>query len=337
MTIREIARVAGVSKSTVSLVLNNSPKVDPATRDHVLAVMREHNYVPNFQATSLAKGNSPFIGIIVPGLSWGMVAAINFGVASILEPTPYEIILYTSTNERDYGNVVDRILATRLSAGLLVVTHYQPLEPIVELRNHGLPVVVVNTLSTPVDLPCIEADNYTGGCLAAKHLVELGHTRIATIQGPMTYRCCRERHQGFRDTLLGAGVKPNSRLVKQGGFDPETTKGQAKDLLSMAKPPTAIFTHNDNMAYAVMQAAADCGLGVPEDLSLVGFDDNPSSIDVRPALTTVKQPFREMGRHAAELLMAEIESSDDPSKHSEHIVKMPTELVVRASTAPLPA
>ncbi|WP_460531346.1 LacI family DNA-binding transcriptional regulator [Flindersiella endophytica] len=335
MTIREIARVAGVSKSTVSLVLNNSPKVDPATRDHVLAVMREHNYVPNFQATSLAKGSSPFIGILVPGLSWGMVAAINFGVASVLEPTPYEIILYTSTNERDYSNVVDRILATRLSAGLLVVTHYQPLEPIVELRNHGLPVVVVNTLSTPVDLPCVEADNYTGGCLAARHLLELGHTRIATIQGPMTYRCCRERHQGFRDTLTEAGVKPNNRLVKQGGFDPDTTRDQAKELLSLSKPPTAIFTHNDNMAYAVMQAAADCGLRIPEDLSLVGFDDNPSSTDVRPALTTVKQPFREMGRHAAELLLAEVEAGGEPNKQADNIVRMPTELVVRASTARL--
>src|SRR5258706_1121655 len=194
LTIRDIAQLAGLSKSTVSLVLNNSPKVDPATRDRVIEVMRSHNYTPSSAATALAKGRTPFIGMIVPGLTWHMVAAVNWGVASVIEQSPYEIILYTSTNEKDYTALVERITTSGLSAGLLVVTHDQPLDPLEKLHRSGLPVALVNTLGTPSGLPSVQADNYEGTRIALRHLAGAGHTRIACVQGPMTFTCCQDRY-----------------------------------------------------------------------------------------------------------------------------------------------
>jgi LacI family transcriptional regulator len=329
LTIRDIAQLAGLSKSTVSLVLNNSPKVDPATRARVLEVMRSHNYTPSSAATALAKGRTPFIGMIVPGLTWHMVAAVNYGVASVIEQSPYEIILYTSTNEKDYTALTDRIKNSALSAGLLVVTHDQPLGPLEELHRSGLAVVLVNTLGTPSSLPSVQTDNYEGTRSALRHLVEQGHERIACVQGPMSYVCCQERYRGYLDGLADAGITPDPSLTVEGAFHPPTIREQVSELLVRIDRPTAFVAQNDNTAYAVMQAVIDCGLRVPQDISVIGFDDQASSADTHPPLTTVRQPFPEMGRAAARLLLETI----DTSAGAGGVVSLPTSLIVRESTA----
>jgi LacI family transcriptional regulator len=313
LTIRDIAALAGLSKSTVSLVLNNSPKVDPATRRHVLAVIRRHNYVPSFAATALAKGSTRLIGMIVPGLSWHMVASINLGVASVTERTGFDIILYTATNDRDYGPVIDRILTSSMSSGLLVVTNQQPLEPLIQLNQDGMPVVVVNTLGTHIDLPSITADNYGGALTAVNHLLQLGHERIGCVQGLMEYQCCQDRYRGYLEALRAAGIQPDPELTKPGEFSPETIRVRARQMLTLPKRqrPTAIFAHSDVTAYAVMNAAVDCGLRVPEDVSVIGFDDIESAAQIRPPLTTIRQPFAEMGKQAAQLLLAAIATNDE--------------------------
>jgi LacI family transcriptional regulator len=313
LTIRDIAALAGLSKSTVSLVLNNSPKVDPATRRHVLAVIRRHNYVPSFAATALAKGSTRLIGMIVPGLSWHMVASINLGVAAVTERTGFDIILYTATNDRDYGPVIDRILTSSMSSGLLVVTNQQPLEPLIQLNLDGMPVVVVNTLGTHIDLPSVTADNYGGALTAVNHLLQLGHERIACVQGLMEYQCCQDRYRGYLDALRAAGIQPDPELTKPGEFSPETIRVRARQMLTLPKRqrPTAIFAHSDVTAYAVMNAAVDCGLRVPEDVSVIGFDDIESAAQIRPSLTTIRQPFVEMGKQAAQLLLAAIATNDE--------------------------
>ncbi|WP_432825077.1 LacI family DNA-binding transcriptional regulator [Dactylosporangium sp. CA-092794] len=333
LTIRDIAQLAGLSKSTVSLVLNNSPKVDPATRERVLEVMRSHNYTPSTAATALAKGRTPFIGMIVPGLTWHMVAAVNYGVASVFEPSPYEIILYTATNEKDYGPLVERITASGLSAGLLVVTHDQPLEPLEQLHRSGLPVVLVNTLATPSRLPSVRADNYDGTRIALRHLIELGHTRIACVQGLMEYACCQDRYRGYLDGLAEAGIAADPRLTAAGAFHAPTVRERVSELLTGPDRPTAVVAQNDNTAYAVMEAAIDCGLRVPQDISVVGFDDIASSADTHPPLTTVRQPFPEMGMAAAGMLLAMI----DGSGGTEPVITLPTGLIVRESTARVPS
>jgi LacI family transcriptional regulator len=345
LTIRDIAALAGLSKSTVSLVLNNSPRVDPATRRHVLAVIRRHNYVPSFAATALAKGSTRLIGMIVPGLSWHMVASINLGVAAVTERTGFDIILYTVTSDRDYGPVIDRILTSSMSSGILVVTDKQPLEPLVQLNRDGMPVVLVNTLGTPADLPSVGTDNYQGALVAVNHLLQLGHQRIACVQGMMEYECCQDRYRGYLDALRGAGIQPDPELTKPGEFNPETVRIRSRELFALPKRqrPTAVFAHTDVTAYAVIKAAADSGLRAPEDVSVIGFDDIESAAQIHPPLTTIHQPFMEMGRKAADLLLSAIRAADDrgddaaadePATPAR--LSLPTSLIVRASCGPAP-
>ncbi|GAA5199164.1 LacI family DNA-binding transcriptional regulator [Rugosimonospora acidiphila] len=363
LTIRDIAALAGLSKSTVSLVLNNSPRVDPATRRHVLAVIRRHNYVPSFAATALAKGSTRLIGMIVPGLSWHMVASINLGVAAVTERTGFDIILYTATNDRDYyGPVIDRILTSSMSSGLLVVTDRQPLDPLVALHRDGMPVVLINTLGTPVDLPSVTADNYEGALAAVNYLLRLGHERIACVQGMMEFQCCQDRYLGYLTALREAGIQPDPELTKPGEFDPETSRARARELFALPKRqrPTAVFAHSDSTAYAVMKAAADAGLRIPEDVSIIGFDDIESAAQIHPPLTTIQQPFVEMGRRAAELLLAGIQAADASAADAVRAVtgggandhdagaansdgaarpvrlSLPTNLIARASCGPAP-
>jgi LacI family transcriptional regulator, galactose operon repressor len=337
LTIRDIAALAGLSKSTVSLVLNNSPRVDPATRRHVLAVMRRHNYVPNFAATALAKGSTRLIGMIVPGLSWHMVADINLGVAAVAERTGFDIILYTATTNRDYGPVVDRILTSSMCSGILAVPHREPLDPLVDLYRDGMPVVMVNTPDIPVEVPSVTAENYQGARLAMDHLLHLGHRRIACVQGLMEYRCCQDRYRGYLDALREAGITPDPELTKAGEFDTDTVRARSRELFALPprQRPTAVFAQSDVTAYAVLKAAADAGLRVPADLSVIGFDDVESSAQINPPLTTVRQPFKEMGRTAAELLLAAIQSTEMPSGTADRIT-LPTTVTVRASCGPAP-
>jgi LacI family transcriptional regulator len=347
LTIRDIAALSGLSKSTVSLVLNNSPKVDPATRRHVLAVIRRHNYVPSFAATALAKGSTRLIGMIVPGLSWHMVASINLGVANVTERTGFDIILYTATNDRDYGPLIDRILTSSMSSGLLVVTHDQPLDPLVQLHQEGMPVVLVNTLGSEVALPSVTAENYEGALAAMHHLLQLGHERIACVQGLMRYQCCQDRYRGYLDALRAAGIQPDPELTKAGEFDTDLIRARSRELFALpeAQRPTAVFAQSDVTAYGVMTAASDAGLRVPEDVSVIGFDDIESAAQIRPPLTTIRQPFVEMGKRAADLLLTAIRENDERSaddrtgeqQPAEPVrLSMPTNLIVRSSCGPPP-
>jgi LacI family transcriptional regulator len=356
LTIRDIAALSGLSKSTVSLVLNNSPKVDPATRRHVLAVMRRHRYVPSFAATALAKGSTRLIGMVVPGLSWHMVASINIGVAAVTERSGFDIILYTATNDRDYGSLIDRVLTSSMASGLLVVTDKQPLDPLVQLHQEGMPVVLVNTIGTEVDLPSVTADNYEGALTAMDHLLQLGHRRIACVQGWMEYACCQDRYRGYLDALRKADIQPDPELTKPGDFIPEQIRARSRELFSLPadQRPTAVFAHSDVTAYGVMTAAAETGLRVPEDVSVIGFDDIESAAQIRPPLTTIQQPFVEMGKRAATLLLDAIGGDDTPGddapggsnpgdEEPEHHapaepprLTMPTSLIVRSSCGPVP-
>ncbi|MFJ9033101.1 LacI family DNA-binding transcriptional regulator [Streptomyces sp. NPDC102274] len=336
LTIRDIARLSGLSKSTVSLVLNESPKVDPATRRRVLAVMERHNYVPSFAATALARGNTGLIGMIVPGLTWRFIADINYGVAKVVENTKYEILLFTSTNERDYGGAIDRVVSSGLCAGLIVVAHdQQPMDRLVDLHHGGMAMVLVDTLGAESELPAAGADNYSGGLLAGRHLLGLGHRRIASILGPLDHPYVQERRRGLRDALREAGLEPEPELDVDTGFEDAVIRTRTRELLQLPpdRRPTALFAYHDSAAFTVLDELAMAGVRVPEDMSVIGFNDIDAAAHVRPALTTVRQPFAEMGRRAAAILLTALD--DNPSGESQRIV-LPIELIVRDSTAPAP-
>jgi len=314
-TIDDIARLAGVSKTTVSRVLNRKPDVDPHTRERILRIVKEEGFVPSAAATGLAGGRSHLIGVLVPSFTWPMIPDIVCGVAEIVGRTSYELVLYSlndKTRENGEGDIIDHILTTNLVAGLLAILPGQSAKLVLRLHQHGLPVVLIDDQSDPLPVPWVGADNQSGAYEAVRHLLSLGHRRIAHIQGPMKYACSRERYQGYCQALQAHGVELDPALVVEGNFDPLSGQEATRQFFSLPREqwPTAIFAGSDLMAFGVLLFAEERGICVPDDLALVGFDAISSSVFARPPLTTVKQPFLEMGQRSAELLMTMIERAD---------------------------
>ncbi|MBA2394082.1 MAG: LacI family DNA-binding transcriptional regulator [Ktedonobacteraceae bacterium] len=359
-TIDDIARLAGVSKATVSRVLNHKPDVDPLTRERILHIMEEEGFVPSITASGLAGGRSRLIGVLVPSFTWPLIPDVMRGVAEVVGLTPYEMVLYSINDSiRDNGSngdVIDHILATKLTAGILAILPGQSSKHVVRLHKHGFPVVMIDDQELPGELPWIGADNREGAHAAVCHLLHLGHRRIAHIQGPLKHLCSRERYQGYCQALEEAGLRIDPELVLEGDFTPVGGRSAASKLfaLPVEQRPTAIFAASDPMAYGVFAAAEEYGLHIPRDIALVGFDDIASSAHVRPALTTVRQPFYEMGQHGIKLLLSMLNGPRVPlrgdtglngflssySASSEIGVKensdpvriqLPTSLIVRAS------
>jgi len=313
MTIRDIARLAGVSKATVSRVLNKKPDVNPATRERILRLMEEWAFVPSITASRLAGGRSRVIGILIPSLTWPAIPEIMRGVSEVVEHSPYELLLYSITHEedrteKDQRDVIDRILATKLAAGLLAIFPGQSAEHLTRLYEQGFPIVMIDDQAKPTSIPWVGAGNRRGSYAATRYLLRMGHRRIAYIKGPSKFLVSHERYQGYCEALNEAGITLDSTLVMEGDFMPQGGRCCASKLLSMEERPTAIFAANDLMAYGVLAAAQEYGLRVPEDLSLIGFDDIPLSAHTRPALTTVRQPFHSIGQRAIELLLSLLES-----------------------------
>ncbi|HET8913533.1 MAG TPA: LacI family DNA-binding transcriptional regulator [Ktedonobacteraceae bacterium] len=350
LTIQDIARLGNVSIGTVSRVLNNKPDVDPSTRERILRIVEEQGYVPSITAAGLAVGHNRLISVLVPALTWPMIPELMRSVAEIVDDLSYEIVLYSissSNHERDCGKIIDRILATKLTAGLLAIHPGQSAQHLVELQKHRFPVVLIDDQNAPPDgIPWVGTDNYSGAYEATRHLLRLGHRRIATIQGPMKFKVSRDRYQGFCDALLEAGIPLDPELVLEGDFTFGGGKRCAQEFFErpLAERPTAVFAGSDQTAYGVIAAAEVCGLHIPDDIALVGFDDNPSSAHMQPALTTIRQPFSEMGQRAIRLLLSSIERSRPA--HQKRIengqqahdvieeaqrIQLPTTLVIRDS------
>ncbi|GHO84429.1 LacI family DNA-binding transcriptional regulator [Dictyobacter formicarum] len=358
-TIDDIARLAGVSKTTVSRVLNSKPDVDPNTRERILRIVKEEGFVPSATATGLAGGRSHLLGVLVPSFTWPMIPDIVCGIAETIGNSAYELVLYSlndKTRENGEGDVIDHILSTNLVAGLLAVLPGQSSKFVLRLHQHGFPVVLIDDQGDPPLVPWVGADNQCGAYDAVKHLLALGHRRIAHIQGPMKYVCSRDRYEGYCRALQEHGIPVDPALVIEGAFETPSGREATQAFFSLPEDqrPTAIFAGNDLMAFGVLAFAEEHGIDVPGDLALVGFDSISSSALVRPSLTTVKQPFQEMGQRGIELLLSIIEQSDqqrlnvrpafardftrlsssdihEPSSAPPLRIQLATSLVVRAS------
>jgi LacI family transcriptional regulator len=362
LTIRDIARLAGVSTTTVSRTLNHKPDVDPETRDRILRIVNEHQYVPSGTASRLAGGRSRLFGVLVPSLTWPLMPNILQGIAEVIEQTAYELVLYSIISRTDRSALIDRILATGLIDGLIAVypdgiarvessdtLEHEASTHLLQVYQQGFPVVILDDQSLHGRIPWIGPNNRIGAYEATRHLIRLGHRRIAHIQGPSQYQCSFDRLAGYRQALDEAGLAQQSELVAHGDFTTPGGQEAAQHLLGLAERPTAIFAANDQMAYGVLATANSRKLRVPDDLAVIGFDDITVLAPMRPALTTVRQPFQEMGRAAAETLLAlaHVPESFDGGwydqvthapapRHELEALKMahlqlPTELVVRES------
>ena len=309
-TIDDIARLAGVSKATVSRVLNRKPDVDPMTRERILRIVEEQNFVPSATASNLARGKSLLLGVLIPSFTQPFIQDVMRGVAETIEQTPYELVLYSANrtmHDEDKSHLIDNILATKLTAGVLAMFMGESVHHLAELHKNGFPVVVIDDQELPdAMIPWVGADNHTGGYEAVRHLLSLGHRRIAHIQGPMQHLCSRERYEGYQQALREAGIPLDEKLVIEGEFHPLSGRVAANTFFALPEEqrPTAIFAANDQMAYGVLAAAEEHDLQVPGDIALVGFDDILTSAHIRPPLTTVRQPFYEMGQRGIEVLLS---------------------------------
>jgi LacI family transcriptional regulator len=350
-TIGDIARKADVSTATVSRVLNNKRYVDPATRERVLRVVEEAGFVPNAIAANLASGRSRFLGILVPSFAWSFIPDIMNGVSAAIANTPYELLLYTidgiKQEHSQRGDLINRVLFPKITAGLLAIFPGEWTEQIVRLHTKGeFPVVMINDQVKPPAIPWVGADNWGGAYSAVRLLIALGHQRIGHIQGPKDYFCSLQRHEGYCQAMVEAGLTVDPACVLEGNFGPDGGEVAARKLFALPpeQRPTAIFCASDGMSYGVITAAEQCGLCIPDDVALVGFDDLAPSQYVRPALTTVKQPFREMGQNAIEILASLIDQGQDSlvssarTQHQERKedaaqlhIQLETQLIVRVS------
>jgi LacI family transcriptional regulator len=327
LTINDIARLAGVSKATVSRVLNQKPDVDSATRERILHVMKEQGFVPSASATDLAGGRSHLVGMLVRSYTWLFVLEILRAVADFLDETSYELVLYRMNDrlpEPEGAQATRQLLATNLTSGLLAVFPGQAAPFLVPLSQQAVPLVVIDDQylldvlpGGDAPIPWIASDNRTGAYEATRHLIEHGHRRIAHIHGPRDYFCARERHAGYCQAMQEAGLPVDEALVQSAEFTTIGGRAVAESFFSLppAQRPTAIFASSDLMAYGVLAAAQQAGVSIPGDVALVGFDDLAEATEtlgelsqVQLPLTTVRQPFYEMGRSAIELLLSLLET-----------------------------
>src|SRR6266566_4908213 len=205
MTIQDVARLAGVSKATVSRVLNHR-SVTPELQKRVMRVVQEYDFIPNIIAISLAGGRTSLIGVLAPPLTWPSIAEIMHGVAELLEQTPYEMVLYSTTFPQcDHSEVLDRILALRMISGLLAIYPGKLARQLIARFRQGLPLVMIDDQEEPGNVPWVGVDNLSSAYAATGHLLELGHRRIAHFQGPLSYHCVGERYQGYCQALQEQG------------------------------------------------------------------------------------------------------------------------------------
>jgi len=306
VTIEEIAKASGFSIATVSRVLTKSSyPVSETTRKRVLEVAETMGYKPNLAARSLRTDQTNTIGIIVDDLLSPFVPPIVRGIQDYLKKFDYLSLIVNSEWDPKLEQDAIKTLVSRPVDGIIFV-EYSHLATNDVLKQSMKPYVFVHRLFGSAIKNSIVPDDYHGARLAVKHLISLGHRRIAHITGPKGWHTARRRLAGYTDELTACHLEVDPDLVQPGDWEYEGGYAAAKNLLTFAKVPTAIFSANDLMALGAICAVQDAGLNVPKDVAVVGYDNRDSAHIFRPRITTVSMPVYEMGRTAADLLLRHI-------------------------------
>ncbi|WP_336644412.1 LacI family DNA-binding transcriptional regulator [Microbacterium sp. USHLN186] len=324
-TIHDVARAAGVSVATVSKAINGRDGVAPATLNHVMAVVEELGYASSLVATSMRRQQTNVIGVLVAEFEPFAVQLLQ-GVSTALQNTRYDVLAYAGSVSAGEHLGWERRSLSRLGGtlidGAIIVT------PTTTPAHASVPIVAVDPHAGPQGTSTVSVHNRDGAHAAVAHLIELGHRRIGHLRGRTDLESAHQREDGYRRALHEAGIPFDPALVVDGGYRASSSTAGAQRLLDLVDRPTAVFAANDLSAIEMMRVAAQRGIRVPQDLSVVGFDDVPEAASHDPQLTTVRQPLLEMGAIAVRLLLAMLENS----AHED--VRLPAELIVRASTAP---
>jgi LacI family transcriptional regulator len=337
ITIADVASRAGVSKTTVSRVLNGKGELDASTAARVRQVIAELGYVPSSRAVGLARGRTSIVGVLVPSVTWPWIGDVMQAIIDTVEAHSYGLLMFTCNR----GDESMRQFATHVSAksfdGLIVIEPEGTLDYIVGLHEKGLPVVMIDDRGHEPPFPSVATTNRAGARSAAEHLLAIGRRKPVVVHGELRFECTTERLEGFREVFEAAGHPISPEAVVEGEFRYETGRDAVRHLLDTGVDFDCVFAHNDLSAAGAMQALRDAGAKVPDDVSVVGFDDIPLASYTDPPLTTVRQPLREMGELATQMLLSCFEgpvaSRGRPLGDTRRVID--TSLVVRSSSVPI--
>ena len=332
ITLAEVAKAAQVSPMTASRAINNRSGVSSQTRQHVIRIAAELGYVINRAAQKLSGGRSHIIGVIATGLETEFTGSLLAAISDAAWQAGYETLVYfhVDREKRPSGGVMQML--RQISDGVISVL---PLEfgYLGEIASINIPVITVDHRGERAEFPSIASDCYGGTRRAIRHLIDLGHRRIAYIAGDERLASARDRHHAYVDTVAQYGLDNDPGLIVGGDFTQNRGSSAMQELLALDLPPTAVFCANDLTAFGAVAAIREAGLRIPEDISVIGFDDIPTAAQFYPPLTTVRQPLRQIGSSAVNALLALIAGIASASPQ----ISLPTDLVVRSSTAPVKA
>jgi LacI family xylobiose transport system transcriptional regulator len=322
----EVARVAGVSVSTVSKVLNGRSGVSTTTRNRIAELLGEHHY----RRRNSSRPTSPLIEVVCYDLDSAWALEVVVSLERVARESGLGMVLTSTDDRMSPGREWLDAVLQRQSVGVILVIADLPAGQKEQLRARGIPIVMVDPVGGEApDMPSVGSANWMGGFAATNHLIELGHRRIAIVGGPEGVMAATARLSGYRAALSGAGIAERPEYIRPGEFHHSDGMSQGTELLTMDDRPTAIFASSDLQALGVYEAARSLHLSIPRDLSVVGYDDLKIAQWTGPALTTVRQPLSEMAEEAGRLVMR---LRSDPQLSSTHI-ELANRLVVRDSTA----
>jgi len=328
-TIRDVAVAAGVSHQTVSRVINNKPEVAEETRRRVWQVIQELGYQPSAIARGLASKRTYTLGLINADFDDPFYAGLVIGAEAVAREHGYFLMISSTERNPDGKPVYLRLLTEREVDGILFVrpSTEQDNRHIVSMLHQGIPLVTTAYHVPGVRLTVVDVDNVDGGVKATRCLIDIGHRQIGMITGPFGWKSVMDRTQGYMLALEQAGIPYNESLIEHGGWSYASGYEAMKRLLDRGVHFTALFIQNDRMAVGAIHALREAGRRVPDDVAIVGYDDNPMAAYCCPPLTTIRQPTREVGAVAVRQLLELIENPDAERKE----ILLPVELVRRAS------
>jgi LacI family transcriptional regulator len=324
VTIQDVAKKARVSVSTVSRVLNGRVDVASNTQERILSVIENLGYTTNLAARSMRSHKKNLVGLIMPDIAYPFAIEVMKGVNRAIAESEFDLLVYTTGDVRKSGRASHEqkyvsLLTNSISDGVIIVA------PVAGEFSMDAPIVSIDPLASNPNYPAVHATNYQGALDAMDYLMRLGHKRIGFISGRAELESSNRRLMGYRAALEAAGIPIDENLIASGDYTTETGVSGARQLLALEKPPTAIFASNDQMAMGVFQLAEELGIRIPEDLSVIGFDNITESKYM--GLTTVDQFISDMGYVATQMLIKIINGVplDDQT------YKMQTRLVMRNS------
>ncbi|MFE5317466.1 LacI family DNA-binding transcriptional regulator [Paenibacillus sp. NPDC056579] len=324
VSIYDVAKKSGLSVVTVSRVINNAGSVREKNREKVLAAMKELDYRPNAAARSLARGKTGIIGLSITTLQDMFLDAVVKEVNDRLAEKGYFLALSVSTDGAD--SIFSDLFQEDRVDGVIVLSPLEEDPYVTELKKKKIPFVMLDNQHKHASVSSVLVDNFKGGYEATKHLIELGHRRIAHIKGPEPFLSSVERERGFLQAMQEAGLTPFA--IEQGDFSITSGYQIASGWIQAETLPTAVFAADDYMAFGVMDAFKNEGIRIPGDVSLVGYDNHPFTSEFQPGLTTVRQPAEKMGAQGVDLLLKWIEGTGKRSV----TIQLEPELIIRGST-----